>query len=317
MQIFYNKSLVGNDSIPNVKVPFLLMGMMTLVFIVGCGDSIPADEITLPAKPKQVEPNSTIEEPRTQSFSPIIREKVHAYLEADEEPHSLDYSPDYRHFAFAVRRGQQSFVMHDGKRGPVFDSIGTNSLSIGNDGRLIYLARKKSQTFFVLHKDGDIQQVEAPDAGTPVLSPVDEQYAYSISKADKRAVIINGQQEKVWASVNNGSIRFSPDGKHVGYTAEVDGHFRIVVDGKLQDIPGNPGEGGPNFSSSGKLAFVVQTSKGWQAVLSGKTSRMYDTIVNRHFPDGLSLEPFQARITVHVNSTPLQGQTSDDFPDIS
>jgi len=46
-------------------------------------------------------------------------------------------------------------------------------------------------------------------------------------------------------------------------------------------------------------------------------SRMAATTISRHFPDGLSLEPFQARITVHVNSTPLQGQTSDDFPDIS
>ena len=37
----------------------------------------------------------------------------------------------------------------------------------------------------------------------------------------------------------------------------------------------------------------------------------------RDFPFGLSLEPFQARITPDVNSTPLMRQTSDGFPDIS
>jgi len=64
-----------------------------------------------------------------------------------------------------------------------------------------------------------------------------------------------------------------------------------------------------------QLSFTNVTDTGMRELQGLESLR--ELYVNRHFPDGLSLEPFQARITVHVNSTPLQGQTSDDFPDIS
>lgn len=82
-------------------------------------------------------------------------------------------SPDGRHLALVARKGNEFFIVVDGKAGPEHDNI---------------------------------------SKGLPVFSPDGKRIAYVANKGKKWSVIVDGQSGPKYDAVAAGALRFTPEG---------------------------------------------------------------------------------------------------------
>ncbi len=222
------------------------------------------------------------------------------------------FSDDGRRYAYLAERERKVFLVVDGKEelGP-FDGMRARFSSDGR--RLLYEARAGDKTQVVLDGQELGQYDEVTDA---VFSDDGQQVAYAARVGQDAFVVVNGKPGKAYREIWKDSLRFSPDGKRVGFIAvnKTGGNYWVpVVDGKEgakfdwgTPLVSHPGSA-LNLKVSGTLVFSpdgkrvahlahwakpykrversgkdVSVSEGsvttWALVLDGKVQRSYEEI---------------------------------------
>jgi WD40 repeat protein len=132
------------------------------------------------------------------------------------------FSPDERHFAFAVARDSAVSVTTDSATSPAYDDV--SELQFSPDSKsLAFVARNHGRSFVVL--DGR----EGPDfdaVGYLQFSPETGKTAYLAVNGNETREVVAEQSGKVWDDI--GPARFSPDGTRIAYPARQGNSFYLV-----------------------------------------------------------------------------------------
>lgn len=178
----------------------------------------------------------------TTSYGPFdsIRSPSGQKPQDGETPDLLEFSSNGSRFGFIASRGDDWFLVLDGKEiGPY---SGVAGLAISPEGsRVAYLATRGEGWFLVI--DGK----EHPGLSIKTLSFSSDgkRFGSIVRKGDKFLAWIDGVEGKPYDRIEDPGIRFSPIGNRAAYLAvEGDDSF-VVVDGVE----------GPRFKRLGKIGF--------------------------------------------------------------
>jgi roadblock/LC7 domain-containing protein len=175
------------------------------------------------------------------------------------------FSPDSERVAYGVRRGKVWSVVVDGQEGPGYGAI-SNLIFSPDSKRVSYAVATRERWTVII--DG---QVYVNNVGTPLVD-VSTDPSLLIGHGWNSSVMSEFHMfhhEMAWSP----EVRFSPDSKHVAYTAQMGESWKtlcsVVVDG--QEGPGFARVWNPVFSPDGKhLAYLADTHA---KLLSLKPSR--------------------------------------------
>jgi len=123
-----------------------------------------------------------------------------------------------------------------------------------------------------------------------------------VMAGDGLAVVVDGKQSEVFEGFAQGSLVFSPNGKHVAFVGTRPGKHCMVLDGEVHEYDGI-GEQGALFSTDGEHVGWVAARDGKQiAVIDGEESPPYDGIS----PPGLLFSPDSRRHAYSASSAGKQ-----------
>lgn len=194
----------------------------------------------------------------------------------------LTFSPDGRRFAYVgiLSHGIALFVDHE--PGPIFDAIASPVFS-PDSRRLAYGAVRRSRLHVVV--DG----VEGPEFkdcwGDIVFSPDSTRWAYLSLKGGSgilgrlqtkgRAVVDGVATGEVWDSFSS-QPHFSPDSRHLAFTAARSGSNHLVLD----DVPGPAFDsvGPPRFGATGRLYYLAGSDGRFMIVAGGTRGVSVDDV---------------------------------------
>jgi hypothetical protein len=177
----------------------------------------------------------------------------------------LVFSPDSRRIAYCAGRGRDQVVVVDGVDGSRYDRVQQPSFS--GDGRHVAYAAGRGEAPIAV-----VDSKEYPGGGEPVFSSDGKRVALPMQVGTKSVAMIDGvRADREYASV---WIRgFSPDSRHIAYTAQAENGMVTVVDGELY-------EGGSDevvFSPDGRhAAYWTQREDGWALMVDGVVAGVYD-----------------------------------------
>jgi len=126
-----------------------------------------------------------------------------------------------------------------------------------------------------------------------IFSPDGKRVAYAINGGEKYLVVVDGQEEKQYDTIEGESLVFSPDSKRVGYVARAGEERFVVVDGQEGEQYDKTSLFSLVFSPDSKrLAYIARVDKRkkgllWSkkvgeshmVVVDGEEGSQYDSIV--------------------------------------
>jgi Tol biopolymer transport system component len=217
-------------------------------------------------------------------------------------------SADSRHVGYLFSRGGYTTVFSDmliaesgaqvvidGKREkntyglvslPVFSEDGQHYAYTGGPppgkkgGKMVFVADGRE------HDDG----VRGYYNESPRFSPDGQRVAYIGTPDDKTMVVVaNCKKGRVYTKTSD--VVFSPDSKHLAYSAQRDGKWCLVNDGTEGPLYDAVGESMPIFSPDSKhVAYVARRGDQWMLILDGKESPPIDEVYSPRFnPNGNGL----------------------------
>jgi hypothetical protein len=132
------------------------------------------------------------------------------------------FSPDGRHYAFAVAHDSVVSVTTDSAVSPAYDDV--SELQFSPDSKsLAFVARNHGRSFVVL----DGREGPGFDAvGYLQFSPETDKPAYLAVSGNETREVVAGQSGKAWDDI--GPARFSPDGSRIAYPARQGNNFYLV-----------------------------------------------------------------------------------------
>jgi len=177
-------------------------------------------------------------------------------------------SPNGKKLAYGAARGGKSFVVFEKKEGKPYDTVGRPTFS--PDGKEIAYDAVEGQRFLMVRNDRELADYNAMPGAA--FSPVGGKLAYSAVNRDasRHFVVEEGLKGKEYDDV--GLLVWSPDGRHLAYTAREGDKEFIVVDSR----EGKPCDKVlslvPRFSDDGKFvgANVLKGREVWWSVESAE-----------------------------------------------
>jgi hypothetical protein len=151
---------------------------------------------------------------------------------AYDDVHSILFSPDSRHLAYAARRGNDRAriwrVVLDGQeQKEAFGGVVGLKFSV-NSQRFAYMGREKNSVFAVV--DGK-RGPEYKGVLVPIEFTEDGQhYAYTVEKGDQWLIVSDGVEGPAYDGA--GPPRFTPKGNLLRYSAKRRGAWVVVENGK-------------------------------------------------------------------------------------
>jgi len=152
------------------------------------------------------------------------------------------FSSDSRKLAYLARDGAKWFVVASGERQNSYDDINPGSLTFGPNGeRLAYVVGSGLEQAVVV----DGKQEKTYDSISKLqFSPDGQRLAYWAGFGKWRVVVANGRQgkpyqerglfyldgDKRWVSADLRGLAFSPDSRHLGYSA-ISGPMEKMIEG--------------------------------------------------------------------------------------
>ena len=193
---------------------------------------------------------------------------------------SVAFSSDGGHVAYGARRGDDRFVVVDGREGPQYDYIVSRSLALSSDGRHVaYLATKHEgatrRQFVVLDGQEGPQYDYCNDTSMLAMSSTGQRVAYEAWKGEKCVVVVDGQEGPEYDEVDEAAPDgvthsrlgpvFSADGKRLAYMAckgrQAEAKWFAVVDGREE--PSYRRTWAPRFSMDGRhVAYSAEAPYG-------------------------------------------------------
>jgi hypothetical protein len=162
-------------------------------------------------------------------------------------------NPDRLVQAQVMARGDSQWVRAAGRDEPRYRAIGVGGVVFSGDGsRTAYAAERAGRWFMVL--DG---RPLGPWDGVaePTFSRAGDRFAFLAQTGSLWQVVVDGVASPVAGSVKTDTLRFSPDGRHVGWVATEDARCSRIV---LDRILGTCREGIVSFrlTNAGPVAVV-------------------------------------------------------------
>ena len=209
------------------------------------------------------------EEPEPTANPPVHREEMGS-LPKGLTAGSLRISPDGKHFAVVIVRGDKWTVYVDGVESPEYDAVTEDSIHFSPDSkRVAYGAMREGKGIVVV--DGkEFPAGLACASGFPIFNATSERVLYVAAHPENKAsVIVDDKEGTTWEALAKGGPVFCPHGKHVFYVAKDGKGARAVVDG----VPGPLYDNivAPAFGPGCKhLAYVALTPDASILVVDGK-----------------------------------------------
>ena len=174
------------------------------------------------------------------------------------------FTRDSRHSGYLATRDGKTLVVIDGAPGRPYDKVGAIVYSPRGQ-RFIYVAHRDGRTYLVANGE---EIDEGPHVTTAVYSDSAEHVAFTMTKRNGRAVVVDGVEGKTFRDITI-PIRFSRDGRRYMYAA-IDSlsHMVVVIDG----VPsrGYQRVQGFGFDSDGRPSYTVVEYGRKFLVLDGK-----------------------------------------------
>ncbi|MGA2499921.1 MAG: hypothetical protein ABSH20_19460 [Tepidisphaeraceae bacterium] len=157
-----------------------------------------------------------------------------------DEVGNLVFSPDGKHWAYAVRTGEKMYFLIDSKPTSEYDAVIGASFTWSPDNlhhAFSAIKGKGDGAKAVVVIDGK-EVVEANSAGRVFFSPDSQRTAFVIGDAKSAKIYIDGKEAKAYDRILSETVRFSPDSKRVAYLAgraakgDDKGSTFYVVDGE-------------------------------------------------------------------------------------
>ncbi len=141
------------------------------------------------------------------------------------------FSPDSKSITYHGWRGEKEFYLIAGKEGPAFDEVADFVYS-ANGKDYAYVAHAAGHAFIVSTVLGNGRSAEHEAAWSPTFGPDGRSLAYCFASGfsdkggpipgrTKYGVTVNGVTGPMLDGVDIASIRFSVDGSHVFYGAQI------------------------------------------------------------------------------------------------
>src|SRR5438105_2168234 len=215
----------------------------------------------------------------------------------------VSLSPDSRHVGYILSNGggmtvfsgshvapKGAQVVIDGKREkatycflfmPVFSEDGRHYAYTAGP-----LPAKGGKMFLVADGREYDDGVSGFMTESPRFSPNGQRFAYVATAEPKKFVVLNGKKDRAYTET--GDLIFSPDSKHLAYSAQRDGKWCIVNDGTEGPLYDVVGKSMPIFSPDSKhLAYVAKRADQWMLILDGKESPPVEEVYSPRFnPNG-------------------------------
>jgi hypothetical protein len=218
--------------------------------------------------------------------------KIESCFSLSERNLGLTVSPDRRHVAVWMRRGEREFVILDGVEGQPYDVRGDPwRLEFSPDSnRLAYVASKGGGEVVVV--DGR-ESAGYDEVSRFTFSPDSKHWVAKASRrveGEWRYCLLADGVEVGWYDSTDGTPCFSPDSQRLAYVALRERYriqcFVVVdgVEGKEYDPVTEPGL---TFSpDSRRVAYVARRAGKSFAVFDGAESRPYEKVLYPRFsPD--------------------------------
>jgi hypothetical protein len=156
----------------------------------------------------------------------VLSEKPIAHIHYSWIPESFTISPDSKRVAYVAKASNKMFVVMNGKRGKMYNAIGTPIFS--RDSRhLAYVAKLGDNWLVVV--DGK-EEKQYGWLGYPVFSPEGKRLAYRAMMGGKEFVVVDGNEGKNYDDIvtrGEGKIVFdSPHSLH--YLAQNNNSIYLV-----------------------------------------------------------------------------------------
>ncbi len=183
---------------------------------------------------------------------------------------SMQFDPLGKHVAYAAEDDGKWYVVQDGVIGPPYDEIRTQSLAFDPQGAHLAYAAKSAGSWtavvdhsIVGHLYDDIDGIQ------PQFSPNGSQLAFGVRLGKQWGVVVDGTLGVPHTDIGHDTFSFSSDGEHFAYSAQLEGAWFMMLDGKPDqfsygEIPmvdrsfTRLGTKGPVFSPNGKrFAYSV------------------------------------------------------------
>jgi WD40 repeat protein/tetratricopeptide (TPR) repeat protein len=189
------------------------------------------------------------------------------------------FSPDSKHVMYAVQRGDKRLVVADGVEGKEYDDI-VDTAGFLADGACTYIARAGAKYYYVV----DGVEVVENEGGIKALDFFGDERRIYIAQRDKKSVaVVDGVEGKECDYV--GYPVFSADMKHYAYSAVDGSKAFFVIDGV--ETEAYEETRGIMFSPDSKrVAYVARLNGKEFLVIDGVKGKEYDYVIGCIFsPD--------------------------------
>ena len=240
------------------------------------------------------------DEPRTAGNPPVHREELGS-LPKGFKVGTLRLSPDGKHFAGVIVRGDRWTVYVDGVESSEYDAVTEDSIHFSPDSKRVAYGTTRDGKGFAVVDGKEFTSGLACASGFPVFSATSEHFLYVAAQSENRAsVVVDGKEGETWEALMKGGTVFGPDGSRFVYVVKEGRGGRAVVDGVAGPVYENVIA--PIFGPEGKhLAYVALTPNDSILVVDGKKIVRTDNFVR----DSLG---FDSPTRLHILSIDNRGK---------
>lgn len=143
------------------------------------------------------------------------------------------FSPDSSRFAFSAKKGEQEFLVLDGKNETFYAYLGSRAVFSPDSKHIVYTASSGGKDVVILD-NGLVGSHEFVHDDTLVFSSDSKHFAYCAEDDDTATLYVDGKKDCSFQEIISHSVRFSPDSKQVVYACRnADGYFVVFGDKKI------------------------------------------------------------------------------------